>query len=441
VDTVQNNFPRDVIRAPQAVLVDTDPVAWNKIALGVAVVPTAMPTGGRLFKPIGNGYCKYWQMLVGRTYAAAAQLHVASLGLGVELWNSAYENSDLIKIRELVRAHFTTMVGSSGKMAMPNMARIISALYAGIHGRQPAVNSAGLTPFENRYPCFRLGAINQAGTAFFEVSPIWLTDQWIYTHAKVVPRRFSPIPPSLGQDSMTGLATDTMDLTIIDATHFGNPTIKQLNVINQYSTRDMTDDEYWNLRVCYLLFGSYVIGANPFPDYVPTGVFKFLGGVNYPTAGFAAPVALDIIKPAPTPIDPAWGTNTLAFGLSSGSTMWFPLIDASGAVPYLADVRATAITASQVLTGMRRVQVEVAMRAGTTPASALQLGGDKGGSSVWSFAFEKKLSMAGEPETYAGDGTAEAGTLELLTQPGSMGRDSGGAATGTTTESALNSNP
>jgi hypothetical protein len=417
------DFPKTLNKSPNAILLDTDPVAWNKVALGVSVVESRIPTGGRLYKPIGNGQAKYWQMLVARTYAVAANLHISALGLCRIIWNTAFETTNLIKAREIVRAHFTHTLGTTPTPAMPNMGRALADFYYHVISKQAGVNSSGLSVLENRLPNIRIGPLDQEGDSLFNICPVYLADAWIYAHAQSVPRRFAPFPPSLSKQSMTGIIKPGTSLTAIAADRYGNPVSHPKTTLTQYQTPDWSDEEVWNMRVFWMAAGTYVAGANPWPDFIPQAGMRTLANVVLNDI----PVDM-IVKQCPWLPGGAFGGASLYGGLGSQNSMWFATVNQTGQVTYLTTGLVTSISVSNVLTGITRIQIEAVLRGTGMAKSALQLGGMDDGS-FWDFAF-KEVSL-GDPRdhTAAEERGRDATTTQTVTEPGLLGQMGGGSGT------------
>jgi hypothetical protein len=234
----------------------TDPIAWNKVATGLAVVAGTDPFDTQL-DWVGNVNAVYWQQLRSNVFAAFWSSHYANLGWPTIAWNTAFANTTLPAFRELARG-FYAIVARTGKAQAnaafgPMMADYFTSLTgAGLgcweYGDRVVTIFDCMCPPKNARP----GALTAAGPDTFLVPQI-LPDVWVQALVAKVPKWQSSFPTSSGPDSLAGFSSGLTPVTMPN----GNlgPTIDPRYyraTIRGNETLDASDEARWNSRISYV---------------------------------------------------------------------------------------------------------------------------------------------------------------------------------------------
>lgn len=365
---VPGTWPQATIPRPDFLLGETDSLAWNKVACGLANVVGRPALGSATPSLLGNSLTLYWTKILARQQAVTMNVHIGAIGWTTSTWNQAYQNNDLVTIRSLIRGHYTSAVLDGLKPRKTSMGPRLASLFTALHGCSPTTDVNGLTVFDSivapravRQTIMALGP----EVFLFNVCPVWLPDVWIHQTVRTVPRCFASYPPQNNADSTTGLVPRGYSTVILGGnTNYGpmlRPTTAR-SAARGVDTRDDTDEEIWNARLTCILVQA---------------TFRDLSGTPVPLT----PVPGEFPK-AMTPV-PDYTAPTPAVGLRSSSTLWIPRLMDDGRYIYPTNTRGNMMPVDKIQLGLARASIEIWSLNGVISTGDHHLGDESAPSSMW----------------------------------------------------------
>jgi hypothetical protein len=381
------DWPQAVIPRPDFLLFETDPVAWNKLVLQVAIVDGRLGDGHALTPLLGNPQSLYWVKLLARQQAVTTNVHLANMGWSAATWDTAYANTDMKSFRTIARGHYAGACLGSLRPQPAQLGKRLCSLFTSLLNYSPTPDLDGNTVFDYVVAprSTRANIVTPAGVFLTNCCPIFLPDVWIHQSAHRINCGLSSWTPQNNEDSTTGLV-DQDSRTIISGggTLYG-PMLRgstPKNALRQIDTRDDTDAEIWNARLTLMT--------------APAAIMRDLAGNVIAASPAAGELPMSqVITPDYTM--PGWST-----GVRASSTFWLPRVLSSGVLQFPMDTRANMILTSRIQVGIARAAIEIWALNGLSANGDFKLGSDENPDSMWI----RMLSQ--EPTTEVSEGGARA---------------------------------
>jgi hypothetical protein len=263
-EPVLADFPVVVFGRSDFLIFDSDPLAWNKIATGLATSDAPPDLSYVLPDWIANPQAAFWEQLMGMAYAIVWSSHYANVGWSAQTWGTAYGNTTQPEFREQVRNYY--------QVAWPNMipmnavfGPMMANYFTTLTGRRPgiaATRGGTMTIFDMMSPPLGIRATNF--TLLNRAPLVWelcdgmipcnVADIWMQYFSKMLPRWQSSIPLPSGPDSWKGYNANMNNLVVSRALKGGliDPAYDR-QTLNGNETADFSDDMRWNERMMYLV--------------------------------------------------------------------------------------------------------------------------------------------------------------------------------------------
>jgi hypothetical protein len=364
------NLPQNAIPKPDFLMFRPDPLAWNKVALGLSSAEGRTVTGQPINHMATNAFFLYYMKVLARLYAVTTNVHRSLLGIPALMWNNMYDTTDMTLYRLIGRAHYCVPLAGTMQPRPAKWGTALAKLFTGLLGSSPAPDTAKNTVFDYVAPPRGLieGPIDVAlGVTYANVVPVWLPDIWIYVTVRAIPRGLASFPPHNTIDSTVGLGdTDFIAMRVGAADKQGTFLLKGTitSSIPQKHTRDDTDEEIWNARL--------------FTVFQPQTEFVFLDGTRAPGTVLPGDFPKVLTNTADYTLP-----NRTQDDIATGSTFWIPRITTDGRPVYPADTRANTQQISQILARLSRASITFWAINGLQGISPRKMAVDTDYKSVW----------------------------------------------------------
>jgi hypothetical protein len=318
-EILEQDLPLVVSGTSDYLLLESDPLGWNKIATGLASCSTPPDLSYVLPDWIGNVSAAYWEQLMGMAFAIVWNSHYANVGWSAYTWASAFGNNTQPEFRQMVRGYYQV----AWKDMIPTNATfgpMMADYFVALTGRRPAFapsQGGSVTIFDMMSPptgqranCFAITAPD-TWSLLDGLIPANLADIWIQYFANILPRWQSSIPMPSGPDSWKGYHKGMNAMNVsnllkggwIDAEY-------DRQTLDGNETADYSDDMRWNERMMYLSARATCSRRN--------------GGLIGNTLAAGA-----IMQQRPT--TRAWYQNfTVVPAVLRGNTMLYPCVESDG---------------------------------------------------------------------------------------------------------------
>lgn len=276
-----NDWPQDQSRRADYVMNQTDPIAWNKVMLGLAVCSEPATLSYVMPEWIGNSSSALWTSSYAFAFFMAWTSHYSDIGWSAGTWDNAYTNNTMNSFREIIRMYYAIVSQENKAQQRVGAGAMLNDHFYKMFGARLGASASGCTVFDCMCPPTgtRVTTINAVGADVAGVIPVLVADVWMQSMTKGVPRWQTSFPTPLGADSTKGYSNGLLIVRLP-----GNAVIGTFIMPKYYrpalqgnETADFTDDHRWNERLAYVNSGattSFMTGA-AFPQALPANVTPY----------------------------------------------------------------------------------------------------------------------------------------------------------------------
>jgi hypothetical protein len=298
----------------------TDPIAWNKVAVGLSTGFEKAGDSYQLAEYLGNIKAAWWEQCVSTVFACFWTSFLSVWGWSADTWNSVYTNNGIMSAFRTQARSFIANVPSALKVQEPvYMGVFLQNLWEAQTGCRLGTNSWStntVTVFDNYAP--RNGdssTVADNAATYSHCTPCVMPDVLCQVFLSKIPQFQTSFPVPSGPDSTRGFYAGLKALGLSDNINAGglvDPDHVQF-MLDADCTADFTDPVRWNERLIYV------------------------GGVAAPTYMDATPVATGLpagIFAITRSYTPAPGFPALAGGLFAANTFCYATTDLNGRYTY-----------------------------------------------------------------------------------------------------------
>lgn len=195
----------------------TDPIAWNKLVLGLVQPPQPL-TMTPLPEWIGNPKALYWELLHSLRIAATYAIWFWKFGMSADALQNAYNNTNVSAQNKMVMGMYTSTIPVHGTFAPAMFGTALRRLYENLTDRSPCITTLTLpgkvmhiTIFDRTMPYFNFMTVrNAAGLPLTSNGPCNIVDLWVGLLSNDLPKGAMPFPgPSGGKHALRAFGTES----------------------------------------------------------------------------------------------------------------------------------------------------------------------------------------------------------------------------------------
>lgn len=275
------NWPQDQSRRADYIMNQTDPIAWNKVMLGLAVCSEPATLSYVMPEWIGNSSSALWTSSYAFAFFMAWTSHYSDIGWTASTWDNAYTNNTMNSFREVIRMYYAVVSRDNKEQKRVGAGAMLNDHFYKMFGARLGASASGCTVFDCMCPPTgtRITTVSAAGADVLGVVPVLVADIWLQSMTKGVPRWQTSFPTPLGPDSTKGYSNNLIIVRLP-----GNAVIGTFIMPKYYrpalqgnETADFSDDHRWNERLAYINSGAttaYMTGA-AFPQALAPNVTPY----------------------------------------------------------------------------------------------------------------------------------------------------------------------
>jgi len=380
-----NNFPFLPPSQANLEIYQLHPVSWNKVALTLCEASGMSRSMSPITALICREHSLYFAKLAARNMATVMSYFYSYQGWPQIMWNSAYTDNSMIKIRRLMKGLYAQgIVGMQPQGSL--WGRKLYNAYCNLIDQNPIRDANGFwdADFICPPPAASLTILNAAGVPLTNLVPQILPDIWLYATMARVPRGFCSFPPnntSMSTQGICGPKYATFQLGPDGGGAFFGPTVRDVTPrygIGTDDTRDDEDDEIWNARIMHV-----VSPAAQLVNMQGNAVAASFGPGQFP--GMMRRTEDYTMGALPN----RWQFNT-------ANTWSLPRVLPTGQLQFPVDTAANIAPTLRVLTEQTFALVETWMMNGITPSNPVPLSATGAGRSEWDdLLFAKPPELGG----------------------------------------------
>jgi hypothetical protein len=247
---------------------DSDPLAWNKVCLRLAIPVGMMPSDSVLPKHLAQRDAVFQGLCQGIMHRAAWQVAVGLIGVSAEGWDG-FQNNILMRTLSSVCSKFFAKAEIFGQIVPGSLSMLVTQCFRTLYSQQPASITIGKNARGYDLNCFgRWGwsgrsscPVSAGGQRLTGYLPCTLVDAWVTMPADAVPAYMSSFPPPGGLNSMRGYTEGLESVrTATLVSTYDTP-----GGTNFYQTDQIpqdTDHARWNRRLAWTTPGSVITDVN-----------------------------------------------------------------------------------------------------------------------------------------------------------------------------------